>query len=91
VQRVHQTIRVFRLNPQDVTLAEEDAVAMRKAARPLNEAAPVAVAPRMQAAPVSRPSPNKAPAAFPRIPKPTPAPARPAIGKVRDADDWDTF
>jgi len=33
VQQVHDTIRVFRLTPQDVTLAEADAVALRKAAR----------------------------------------------------------
>ena len=81
VQRVHQTIRVFRLNPQDVTLAEEDAVAMRKAAHTLNEAAPVSVAHRMQPPPVSRTAPKMAPS----------APARPAIGKTREADDWDAF
>ncbi len=35
VQRVSQTIRVFKLTPNDKTLAEEDAVSMRKAAKTL--------------------------------------------------------
>jgi aerotaxis receptor len=30
VARVHNTIRVFRLTPKDITLAEDDAVALRK-------------------------------------------------------------
>ncbi|MEZ5701970.1 MAG: methyl-accepting chemotaxis protein [Burkholderiaceae bacterium] len=33
VQQVHDSIRVFRLTPTDVTLAEVDAVALRKAAK----------------------------------------------------------
>ena len=33
VQQVHDSIRVFRLTPQDVTLAEADAVALRKAGK----------------------------------------------------------
>jgi aerotaxis receptor len=33
VGMVHNTIRVFRLTPQDTTLAEGDAVALRKQGR----------------------------------------------------------
>jgi aerotaxis receptor len=35
VQQVHDSIRVFRLTPNDVTLAEVDAVALRKDAKEL--------------------------------------------------------
>ncbi|MDV7398997.1 hypothetical protein RZS08_46745, partial [Arthrospira platensis SPKY1] len=38
VQRVHHTIRVFKLTTSDKTLAEEDAVALRKLMKSGNEA-----------------------------------------------------
>jgi aerotaxis receptor len=84
VEQVHNTIRVLRLTPKDVTLAEDDAVEMRK--RYLSPVEAEASSPPPAAKPASdQPSAAKPPAAAPRArklqrtasPKPT-ASAAPA-------------
>ncbi|MFT7721601.1 MAG: methyl-accepting chemotaxis protein [Roseateles sp.] len=79
---VHNTIRVFRLSEKDRSLAEVDAVTLRKASR--DEAAP-APAPRP-------PVPAKAaarPAALKPVARPVAAPPPPAPAGADD--DWQSF
>ena len=87
VQRVHNTIRVFKLMPSDKTLAEEDAVAMRKMvkAETAQEDAPPAAAPKQIASP-SRSAPKAVPAKTesPRS-KPLALPKAPATPATRPA------
>ncbi len=97
VEQVHNTIRVFRLTPKDVTLAEDDAVEMRKRHLGKEEApaeAPAPTAPRSAPvqAPVHRVAPRPAPpSATPALrhqPKAAPA-TKPAT--TAGEDDWETF
>lgn len=94
VSRVGQTIRVFKLSAGDKTLAEEDAVELRKAAKAEAE-------PRTQAQSLARPSPRssaKTPFAKARSAdsgknqlrletQGTPT----KKGVQANSDDWDTF
>ena len=99
VEQVHSTIRVFRLTPNDVTLAEEDAVELRKRYvqhRDGGDATPAPAPARQVASAPSRPAVGR-PAAAPRAPaalaKPAPArkPAPAAAPATSAEDDWESF
>ncbi len=86
---VHNTIRVFRLTSKDKTLAEVDAVELRRQERGGADAAPSTPAPKAQAKSAAR-SPSKpasAPRPAPRAPA-TPVAAPPASS---NEDDWTSF
>ncbi|NIC42885.1 PAS domain-containing methyl-accepting chemotaxis protein [Aquabacterium sp. A08] len=92
VEQVHSTIRVFRLTANDVTLAEMDAVELRK--QGMNRGEPLdAHGDRAPAAPAVASRAKPAPAAAPRqaasLPKPA---ARPAAAASNSAEgDWESF
>ncbi len=92
VGRVHDSIRVFRLTAQDRSLAEADAVGLRKVRR--DEAAPPA--PAVPAAPAT--APRRAVRAQPVASRPKPAvkplPSAPASRPRAVAEapnDWESF
>ena len=95
VEQVHNTIRVFRLTAKDVTLAEEDAVEMRKRQMDPRDGGSAAPAPASQApspnrSSAARPPAGRAPAALARpapARKPAPAPAPSSSSE----DDWESF
>lgn len=87
VIKVHNSIRVFRLTPQDVSLAEEDAVALRKAIQANTEKSPEIVHPRMKPTEFSPKTPKMTPAAPAFLPKPTPTLSRPAFRQQSEADN----
>ncbi len=98
VARVSQTIRVFKLTPNDKTLAEEDAVEMRKAAKSLNAPAQDAKA-RPAAEPAAAPAAKRSTRAAGPAPA-LAAPARPAVSRPKpvaaapapsSSDDWESF
>ncbi len=88
VGQVHNAIRVFRLTDKDKSLAEMDAVELRKQSR--DEApAPPAVPARAPAKAKAKP-----PAAAPRkpvAPRPVIAPPPPAQAGNAHDDDWQSF
>ena len=94
VGMVHNTIRVFRLTDKDKTLAEVDAVELRKQGREEPPESPASAKPQAKAAAGAKtPSPAKAPAA--RAPNATgKAQARRAPSSPPPAaadDDWQSF
>ncbi|NCT84901.1 MAG: PAS domain-containing protein [Comamonadaceae bacterium] len=88
VGQVHNAIRVFRLTDQDKSLAEVDAVELRKQSR--DEGAP---APTPTPAVARKPAPPKArPVSAVRRPPPAPRPAAPSPAPAIAADDdWQSF
>lgn len=100
VGRVHSAIRVFRLMPQDKSLAEVSAVDLRKQQRetsaPAPQVAATAVAPKPAATP-AKPASASAPrkAARPVAAKPLPvATAVPALAAAPGGEaegDWQSF
>lgn len=86
VGRVHSAIRVFRLMPQDKSLAEVSAVDLRKQQREL---------PAQVSAPESAPA--KVTALRPKLPKPPKTPPKAEVKRTTDgiahvdADAWQSF
>jgi aerotaxis receptor len=104
VGRVHSAIRVFRLMPQDKSLAEVSAVDLRKQQRDVGASAPQAAPsptaakqaapakPKATSTPAAAPVPRAA--ARPAAPKPLPAPATPTLAVAQAAEaegDWQSF
>ncbi|MFG6465295.1 methyl-accepting chemotaxis protein [Roseateles sp. BYS87W] len=93
---VHNTIRVFRLTSKDKSLAEEDAVEMRRqekvsAAAPSR--APAAKEPAPSAAPQThaKASPSGAKPAQAPVARPAPRAAPAPAATAADEDDWTSF
>jgi len=88
VGQVHNAIRVFRLTDKDKSLAEMDAVELRKQSR--DEAPPPPAVPARSPAKAKA----KPPAAAPRkpvAPRPVIAPPPPAQAGNAHDDDWQSF
>ena len=94
VSRVSQTIRVFKLSAGDKTLAEEDAVGLRKAAKSDNRfqkesPTPVRFSSNSLAKPINTNLLNGAPGK--RHAKPRAHPGNLKMNGSTGSDDWDTF
>lgn len=94
VSRVSQTMRVFKLSAGDKTLAEEDAVGLRKAAKSDNRfqkesPTPVRFSSNSLAKPINTNLLNGAPGK--RHAKPRAHPGNLKMNGSTGSDDWDTF
>lgn len=93
---VHNTIRVFRLTDKDKTLAEVDAVELRKQSREVDAPAPkaastAAAAPRAAQAKSQKPGASARKPPAPRAPAPRPAVVAAPAPAPSDNDDWQSF
>ncbi|HEX5805686.1 MAG TPA: methyl-accepting chemotaxis protein [Macromonas sp.] len=99
VNTVHNSIRIFRLTAKDTTLAEDDAVAMRRAAKaspatkPESSPARSTTTSRGTALPRPTPAtPAKAKALPPqRAARPVAPPPAATAATTGNNDDWETF
>lgn len=94
VSRVSQTMRIFKLSAGDKTLAEEDAVGLRKAAKSDNRfqkesPTPVRFSSNSLAKPINTNLLNGAPGK--RHAKPRAHPGNLKMNGSTGSDDWDTF